>query len=216
MAALYALALVTAIIALYLLTVQQTLKRCAPQNRTMAPGLVWLQIIPVFGLYWHFRNVYAVGQSLENEARARGIPAHRPHQSLGVAMGLCLIIGYGIMTAGTLSQQVVNGQPSFMYQVQNLRGLASIVALAGVITAALYWMRIARSSREICTTAPPAWQPVPQPSGPYPSALQSSHQTTSSPNLVSQPDPSRVVCSQCGFAAPESRYCPRCGSERES
>src|SRR6185312_1059145 len=44
----------------FLLALQDALKKCAPSSRTMAPGEVWLWIIPVFGLVWQFiavRNV---------------------------------------------------------------------------------------------------------------------------------------------------------------
>jgi hypothetical protein len=38
----------------YLRTLGQVLRAVAARNRTMAPGLVWLNLIPVFSLGWHF------------------------------------------------------------------------------------------------------------------------------------------------------------------
>jgi hypothetical protein len=189
MIALYGLGLLTGIVALYLLTLRSALSRVAPQNRTMAPELVWLQLVPLFGLYWHFRNVLALGESLERESRSRGVPTHRPHQSLGIAAGICLIVGYGITWSSALTYSVPNGLPSFMWTLSRLRGLASIVALAGVLCIALYWMRVARSSREIAGIAAPRPQSS---AGTGPTA----------------------VCPACGVPAPSGRFCTNCGAER--
>jgi hypothetical protein len=46
---------------LYLQTLQNALKNCAPASRTMKPGYVWLVAIPAFGLLWHFVVVLNIG-----------------------------------------------------------------------------------------------------------------------------------------------------------
>ena len=38
----------------YCLTLQKCLTRCSPQCRTLVPGQVWLLLIPLFDLVWHF------------------------------------------------------------------------------------------------------------------------------------------------------------------
>lgn len=75
----------------YLLTLQNALKRCAPVARTMEPELVWLSLIPFFSLAWAFFVVSALGKSLGNEFRRRGIPCPDPYpgQSIGMAMAIC-------------------------------------------------------------------------------------------------------------------------------
>jgi hypothetical protein len=75
----------------YLLTLQNTLGKCAPATRTMEPGMVWLQLIPFFHLIWSFFVVMALGESLGNEFRRRGVPNtdRQPGQSIGMAMCVC-------------------------------------------------------------------------------------------------------------------------------
>jgi hypothetical protein len=37
---------------LFLLTLHRALDRCSPRNRTMEPGMVWLNLIPLFSMVW--------------------------------------------------------------------------------------------------------------------------------------------------------------------
>jgi hypothetical protein len=75
----------------YLITLQNALGKCAPGSRTMDPGMVWLLLIPLFHLVWSFFVVMALGKSLGNEFRRRGIPSPDPlpGQSIGMAMCIC-------------------------------------------------------------------------------------------------------------------------------
>jgi hypothetical protein len=75
----------------YLLTLQNALTKCAPGARTMEPGMVWLLLIPLFHLIWSFFVVMALGKSLGNEFRRRGIPSADPlpGQNIGMAMCIC-------------------------------------------------------------------------------------------------------------------------------
>jgi hypothetical protein len=71
----------------YLLTLQNTLKAIAPENRAMRPGQVWLLLIPVFGLVWHFIIVNNMATSIEQEYKSKGIIlAGRPAYSVGITM----------------------------------------------------------------------------------------------------------------------------------
>ena len=80
----------------YLITLQKALSRCAPQSRAMEPGLVWLQLIPIFNMVWQFFVVINVATSLHNEFVRRGIPQEQsPGQGIGMAMcilSVCSII----------------------------------------------------------------------------------------------------------------------------
>ncbi|HUB51368.1 MAG TPA: hypothetical protein VL986_04430 [Terracidiphilus sp.] len=75
----------------YLITLQNALVKCPPGVRTMEPGMVWLLLIPLFHLIWQFFVVMALGNSLGNEFRRRGIPCPDPlpGQSIGMAMCIC-------------------------------------------------------------------------------------------------------------------------------
>ncbi len=78
----------------YLLTLQRALAGCALENRRMTPGLVWLQLVPLFGLVWQFFVVLAVSGSLDAEFRKRGVAEERePGRSLGLAMCILSVCG---------------------------------------------------------------------------------------------------------------------------
>src|SRR5258705_1620639 len=51
----------------FLITQQNTLKAIHPQNRTMPPGQVWLQLIPLFNLAWHFVVVTRISDSIRRQ-----------------------------------------------------------------------------------------------------------------------------------------------------
>jgi hypothetical protein len=120
----------------FLITLQRALTKCSPANRTMTPGLVWLQIIPFFGLIWQFFVVIAIANSLQNEFAARRIPAEsKPGQGLGLAMCItrvCTVIPF----------------------VGIFAGIASIVLWI------VYWVKIAEFSRKL-DHAPGASYPTP-------------------------------------------------------
>lgn len=75
----------------YILTLQQSLNKCAAASRTMDPGMVWLLLVPFFNLIWNFFVVMGVAKSLGNEYVRRGIPSSEsaPGQSVGLAMSIC-------------------------------------------------------------------------------------------------------------------------------
>ena len=111
---------------LYLQTLQNALKKCAPASRTMKPGQVWLAAIPVFGLIWHFVVVMHVAKSLGNEFARLGIPCPEstPGQNIGLAACVCNCCIF----------------------IPFLGGLAGI---AGLVLWIFYWKRIADYSRDL-------------------------------------------------------------------
>jgi hypothetical protein len=74
----------------YCLTLQKALSRCAPQNRAMSPGLVWLFLIPVFNLVWHFFIVINMSKSLHAEFAYRGIQ-EEPNPGQGIGLAACIL-----------------------------------------------------------------------------------------------------------------------------
>jgi hypothetical protein len=108
----------------FLLTLQNTLSKCAPGFRTMEPGLVWLLLVPLFHLVWNFFVVMAIAKSLANEYARRGIPSPEPlpGQPIGIAMSVCVcccII------------------PLF----------GAVAALASLVLWIVYWVKVAEYSR---------------------------------------------------------------------
>ena len=87
----------------FLITQQNTLKAIQPENRTMSPGEVWLQLIPLFGIVWQFFVVTRISDSLQREFnswandttfRAQSndsisLSYSRPTYGVGLAMCIC-------------------------------------------------------------------------------------------------------------------------------
>lgn len=51
----------------FLMTEYKTLQLIRPGNRRMMPGLVWLQLIPLFGQVWQFIVVTRIADSIKKE-----------------------------------------------------------------------------------------------------------------------------------------------------
>ena len=114
----------------YMLTLYRVLSRCAPESRAMEPGLVWLLLVPIFNLIWHFVVVSKVATSLQREFQRRGVaePVDTGRQ-LGLAMSILACLGI-IPIVGILS------------------------ALAAMICWILYWMKIAGLSGRLANLGP--------------------------------------------------------------
>ncbi|MBE7171175.1 MAG: hypothetical protein INR73_11325 [Williamsia sp.] len=57
----------------YLITLQATFDAISPENREMPSGNVWLLLIPLFGLYWHFVIVHKLAESIKAEAITKSV-----------------------------------------------------------------------------------------------------------------------------------------------
>ena len=68
----------------FLLTLRNALLACHPDNRRIAPNQVWLELIPVFGYFWHFRVIHAIADSLRDEYADRDLS---PEFRFGLSSG---------------------------------------------------------------------------------------------------------------------------------
>ena len=103
----------------YILTLQKTLNRCAPENRAMPPENVWLLLIPIFSMIWQFIVVGNIAKSLAAEFKSREMQVEEiePGKSIGMAyciLNVCAIIPF----------------------------LGFLCAIAGLICWILYWVKI--------------------------------------------------------------------------
>jgi hypothetical protein len=111
----------------YILSLQKALGRCAPESRAMQPGLVWLLVIPCFGIIWHFFVVLNMAKSLGAEFQKRGIAEEpQPGQMLGLIM--C-----GAMCGGFIPF------------------IGPLFSLAGLVCWILYWIKIAGYSSKLAS-----------------------------------------------------------------
>jgi hypothetical protein len=110
----------------YLLTLQNTLKAISPEGRMMPPANVWLLLIPVFNIVYHFIVVGRIADSIKNECIRLNIPLQedRPTYNLGLTMLLIYI-------ASTIL--------SYSRILGTLSGVGSIACLVYWI---MYWVKV--------------------------------------------------------------------------
>lgn len=63
---------------LFLFTQQKTIKLIQPHNRSIAPGEVFLQLIPLFGMVWQFFVVTRLSDSIRRELGERTFTFEAP------------------------------------------------------------------------------------------------------------------------------------------
>jgi ribosomal protein L40E len=204
----------------FFITQQKALTKCSPGNRTMSPGLVWLQIIPVFGFVWQFFVVIALANSLSAEFRARGIyEEDNPGQGVGIAMCITRLF---------LVVPVLN----------ILAGIASLVLWI------VYWVKIAGFSGKL-DSAPLAYGQSPYGTPPYgtpgygapgygasnqapyqapygqrPAGITPQITTPANPAdaaaaapAAGDSAPAAPICATCGATlASDSTFCQQCGA----
>lgn len=111
---------------LYLLTLQNTLKKVKKKNRRIKPGQVWLNLIPLFNIVWQFIMINRIADSLKAEFSERNISIKedRPGAQIGVAY--CILNLCGVIPV--------------------LGGLAS---LAGLVCWIVYWVKISNYKNQL-------------------------------------------------------------------
>ncbi len=70
-------------------TAHIALSAVAPKNRDLDPGMVFLLLIPCFGLIWWIILVMRVSSSLDKEFADRGL---EPEGDFGMLLGILTII----------------------------------------------------------------------------------------------------------------------------
>ena len=110
----------------YILTLYRALNKCSASSRTIEPGLVWLLLIPLFNLVWHFFVVLGLAKSLGNEFRARNAPNIdlEMGKSIGIAMCVCRVCVF-------------------------IPILGILALLAYLVLWIIYWVKIAEFSRRL-------------------------------------------------------------------
>jgi hypothetical protein len=120
----------------FLITQQNTLKAIQPQNRTMSPGEVWLQLIPLFHIVWRFIVVKRIAESIRNELSSGNafsfeesnyspyLNDEKPTQQIGMAY--CIL-----------------GAVSYIPILGSLAGLAELVCWI------IYWVKLSEYKNQI-------------------------------------------------------------------
>lgn len=75
----------------YLLTLQNTFKLIQEHNRSMAPGQVWLMLIPLFGMVWHFIVVERLADSIKKELLEKNHPLSEERPAYNIGLTTCIL-----------------------------------------------------------------------------------------------------------------------------
>ncbi len=115
----------------YCLTLQKALNRVSPENRAMAPGLVWLLFIPLFNLVWHFIVVLNMAKSLGAEFKKRNL-AVAADPGKGIGLTYCILLCCTLIPIPFIN---------------------ALVALGGLVCWIVYWVQIAGFSGKLAAPA---------------------------------------------------------------
>ena len=74
----------------FLVHLNKLLSKCDPENRDMEPGLVFLNLIPLFNFGWIFYTVIKVRDALKAEFLSRNLESDDPEFSFGVGLAYCI------------------------------------------------------------------------------------------------------------------------------
>ena len=210
----------------YLITAQTALSRCAVERRTMAPGLVWLAMIPVFGFVWIIVVAVALARSLGSEFKAKEIagPA-RPGWGIGVAAGslfcaatVFLALAIVAAAAGLGEDHGFGGDPliSLGAWLWGLLGLAALVCWI------IHWVQVSGFSSRLVWPegavpyGPPLYPGAPFGGSPYaPQPPYAAPQVRPAEPRAAGADPYGDFCPACGRHVPGTRFCPHCGRDRK-
>jgi hypothetical protein len=121
MFAVFGVALVVGLIIsiFYLMTMSKALSLCSPRNRTMEPGMVWLNLIPLLNFVWMFITVSRVSESLKNEFYDRRLPEDPDYgKGLGITFNVLNLLGV-------------------------IPCIGPVFSLIGLICFIIYWVKIA-------------------------------------------------------------------------
>lgn len=108
----------------YLITLQSTLNSISTENRKMPPANVWLLLIPLFSLVWHFFVIKNIAESISAEANSAGIKLTEPLPAYNVGLAMCIL--------------------NCLFIVPGVNILTSI---AGLICWIIYWVKISDFKR---------------------------------------------------------------------
>ena len=124
------------------------LRTVRPENRSMHPGLVWLQFIPALGQIWQLVVVIQLSRSVAKERVSLredsllGLSDAAVSQ-IGSRPSLGIGIAYWVLWMSII---IING---FQLLPEPLVALGGLVTLSGTTCFIIYWVRIGILRREL-------------------------------------------------------------------
>lgn len=127
------------IMVMFLLTAHRTLDQVSPDLRKMAPGLVWLNLIPYFQLVWSFILVKNISESVGGEFERRKLQTfeEKPGFAVGMAWAslnlLSTLLGFADMPFISL-----------------------VISLSAIVCWVLFWVKLSRLKADLAGSG--TWQ----------------------------------------------------------
>jgi hypothetical protein len=115
----------------FLITIQNTFNAVSPENRKMDGGLVWLTLIPLFGMVWQFIIVNRLADSLKLEFAKRNMPINEARPGINIGLAYCILFCCSIIP-------IVN----------------IVTSIAGLVCWIMYWVKINEYKSKLRT---PLW-----------------------------------------------------------
>ncbi len=84
----------------YLLTLTRAVCRCRREHRSMSPALLWLYLLPILDIIWHFVVVSAVSRTLRREFQSRGLGSRNDDCGQGQGTLACLVFLFANVLSG--------------------------------------------------------------------------------------------------------------------
>lgn len=80
----------------YIKSLRNTLDQCAPESRLLTPWTLWLLLIPIINVLFHFEVVSGMSKTLKNEYTKRHLMKSMMtfSRSLGISMCICSICSF--------------------------------------------------------------------------------------------------------------------------
>jgi hypothetical protein len=184
---------------LYLWFLDDTLRKRSAHSLTLAPSLVWLMIIPVFGVIWQFFVVRAVSQTFDGDYRSRGLsPGSHGLRSLGIAKAVVDAVAFPLIVMAcalffpTDPEAGIPIAPILDY-LYLFSFLASIpLSITGIALWIVYFSRVLGARTGLERYDYRVWW-----------------ERTQAPTLRRG-----SLCPDCGTPVPGGRFCPRCGASQ--
>jgi flagellar biosynthesis protein FliQ len=103
----------------FLISLQKALTLAGEENREMSPGLVWLNLIPIFNLGWMVYTVLKVSEAISKKHTAHNVPnPTEGAKTTGLVYSICSICSIIPIIGG-------------------------LIALVGLVFFIIYWVNIA-------------------------------------------------------------------------
>lgn len=112
----------------YLMTLQSTFDTISMENRKMPSGNVWLLLIPVFGIVWHFIVVKKLADSIKAEADSKGIKIAELNPAYNIGLAMCILSCLSLIP-----------------------GLKLFTGIAGMVCWIIYWVKITEYKKILLT-----------------------------------------------------------------